>query len=339
MYWRILFCVRLALMTAMLCEQARADEPNLIAPIQSLHNNLVGDQDDLCFWIHPSDASLSLAIVSDKKANRVFTYDLAGKLQQTIELTKPGNIDIRQGIRLGGNNVDLVAVNSRGEVPSLRVFSMDSSSRLLIAIDGSGIPTRKNYGGCLGYDKQQERLWFFCTSETVGVTQYELTMNAARTISGKEVRRWDLGKCEGAVGDDEAQQVFVTVETEGVWCVGMSPDSGTPGQKILAIGQHGMQADLEGITLASLSSGTPVLIVSSQSINQFFVFERSSPWKHCGTFRIEGASDTDGIDLVQIEGLARFGGGIFGCHTSAVNHPVLLSAWDAIQKSFLPVTK
>ncbi len=39
---------------------------------QDPHQQEAGDQDDLCFWKHPSEAIKNRIIVSDKKANRVF---------------------------------------------------------------------------------------------------------------------------------------------------------------------------------------------------------------------------------------------------------------------------
>jgi 3-phytase len=313
--------------------QARGDDPIQVLPLLELHNELAGDQDDLCFWRHPHDPSQSLVIASDKKANRIFSYDLAGKVKQSIELAKPGNIDIRQGIRLGDRQWDIVAVNSRAADPALRVFSVDRISGRLAAIDGNGIPTRPNYGGCLSYDKKQQRLWFFCTSEAVGVTQYELTMSDADKVCGSEVRRWALGKCEGAVADDENLSVFITVESEGIWRVGMLPEDTAPGEKIIPVGRDGLTADLEGIALASLTDGTAAFVVSSQGSDQFFVFERTAPWKLCGTFRIQGAHATDGLDLIQADDFPGFEKGIFGCHTADNNHPILLASWSSILKN------
>ncbi len=322
----------LMLITSVLLLPNCAFGSDAVVPVQVLKNESVGDQDDLCFWQHPSEPSQSVVIASDKKANRVFTYDLSGNLKQTVELDKPGNIDIRQNIRLGGKEIDLVVVNIRAGQPALRVFSVDRTSGVLKAIDGNGIPTQPNYGGCLGYDKKQERLWFFCTSEEFGVTQYELSLSDSHLVQGHEVRRWDLGKCEGAVADDDAMTLFVAVENECVWRVGMLPEDSTPGERIVSVGENGVKADLEGMCLVKLPDSTPALIVSSQGADQFFVFERNAPYTFYGAFCVKGASGTDGIELLQTDAFKRFEGGIFGCHTDEKSHPILLSSWNAILK-------
>src|SRR5262245_22812927 len=53
------------------------------------------DQDDMCVWVHPADASQSTIITSDKKAKKLFVYDLEGKVIQTIPARHPGNVDVR----------------------------------------------------------------------------------------------------------------------------------------------------------------------------------------------------------------------------------------------------
>lgn len=303
---------------------------SVVKPTLELHNDLVGDQDDLCFWLHPTDPTQSLVIASDKKANLLFVYDLNGVVNQTIEVKKPGNIDIRQGVQFGKQVLDIAVVNSRDGQPSIRVFAIDAASRQLNAIDEGGIPTRPNYGGCLAYDKNQKRLWFFCTSEDVGVTQYELNMSDTKTIRGQEVRQIELGKCEGAVADDESKSLFVAVEDEGVWLFGMMPEDSATGEKIISVGVDGLQADLEGVTLARMPDKTAALIVSSQGANRFCIYERSKPWRQISAFAISGATSSDGIDLIQNDRLPNFGQGIFGCHTDTQKHPILLTPWSSI---------
>jgi myo-inositol-hexaphosphate 3-phosphohydrolase len=88
------------------------------------------------------------------------------------------------------------------------------------------------------------------------------------------------------------------------------------------------------MALATLPDTTPVLIVSSQGANRFFVYERNSPYKFRGAFSIAGARGTDGIDLIQSNVFTRFEGGIFGCHTDEQGHPILLTSWSLIVKTF-----
>jgi 3-phytase len=301
-----------------------------VKAIASLHNDAVADQDDLCFWTDPKDPTRCRVIVSDKKANLVFVYSLDGKLTQSVEVPKPGNIDIRHGVALGGQVTDIVAVNVRADGWKVRLFAVDPASQQLVPIDAGGISTQPNYGSCLASDMQKKKFWYISTSESSGVIQYEITRSLDGSLLCNQAKRWDLGKCEGVVADDDAGKFYVAVEQEGIWQFELDPTLNDPPQMIIPLGKNGLAGDLEGLTLAKLEGDRRVLIVSSQAQNQFFIFDRESPWSYRGKFEIEGVTQTDGIDLFQSQAIAAYPDGIFGCHTSQSGHPITLAAWKSI---------
>ncbi len=305
------------------------------APSVMLHNDAVGDQDDLCIWANGKDPSDSRVIVSDKKANSLFVYLLDGRLTQTIEVAKPGNIDIRRQVVFGGEAIqmqptDVVAFNVRADGWKVRVFSVNQSSSQLEPIDAGGFNTRPNYGSCLAYDSKSKRLFFIATSESSGVTQYELCRLIDGRLTCTEIKHWNLGKCEGIVADDESGEFYVAVEQEGIWKLDIDSNSHKAPELIVPLGKDGLAGDLEGLTLATLEDKSRVLIVSSQGLSKFFIFDRQSPWNRRGTFQIEGVTETDGIDLYQSNEFPDFAGGIFGCHTSQLQHPIVLTSWKDI---------
>src|SRR5688572_21968819 len=75
-------------------------EARAVTPSMKCSDRDSKDQDDMCIWVHPSDPSLSSIISSDKKANRLFVYDLEGRTLQSIPARQPGNIDMRYGFSL-----------------------------------------------------------------------------------------------------------------------------------------------------------------------------------------------------------------------------------------------
>ncbi len=80
----------------------------------------------------------------------------------------------------------------------------------------------------------------------------------------KKKRHWNLGKCEGAVADDESETFYVSVEDEGIWKFSFTEDQKTAPEFIIPLGRNGLAKDLEGLTLAQLEDQTKVIIVSSQ---------------------------------------------------------------------------
>src|SRR5262249_13006565 len=93
--------------------RADREAQNEIVPRRQLNAAAAKDQDDFCFWVSPDDSAESTIIASDKSAGALFVYDLSGKLLQHVAATKPGNIDIRQGVMLDGKPTDVVVVNQR----------------------------------------------------------------------------------------------------------------------------------------------------------------------------------------------------------------------------------
>ena len=51
-----------------------------VKSVVTLFGKGVKDQDDMCFWKHPTDPTKSLVIGSDKYAGRLVVYDLEGKV-------------------------------------------------------------------------------------------------------------------------------------------------------------------------------------------------------------------------------------------------------------------
>src|SRR5436190_5257666 len=132
----------------------------------------------MCIWLHPSDASLSLIIGSDKKANKLFVYDLEGKTIQTIPAEQPGNIDVRYRFPLRNQLVDLVAFNQR-DGSRIVVYKVDAPTRQLQRVDDGAIRTGNNYGGTLYRSPRTGRFYFVITSEKGDIEQYELADDGA----------------------------------------------------------------------------------------------------------------------------------------------------------------
>ena len=254
-------------------------------------NSQAVDQDDLCIFpaIRSDEARI---IVSDKAANQIFCYSVDGKLHDSVKVPYPGNIDIRGNVPWGEKPVDILVTNLR-ETQSLAVFQINASPFELQRIDKQ-ITTQENYGGALYRSQRTSRIYFFCTSKTSGVFQYELTWHEGK-VGAHQVRHFPLGMCEGAVADDQNGHLYVCEESVGVWKFPAEPDDQTPRVLLIPVGQNWIRGDVEGITLWR-SPSESWLVFSDQATSTFHAFDIEAN-QYIGAFRIEGAVRTDGVDI------------------------------------------
>ncbi|HYM82221.1 MAG TPA: phytase [Candidatus Limnocylindria bacterium] len=273
----------------------------------------VVDQDDMCIWIHPTDRSLSTVIASDKGAKKLFVYDLQGVRLQTIPIVgQPGNIDVRYHFPIAGGFVDIVVVNNR-DTRRIFVYQVDPGTRQLTRVDNGALITRDSYGSCLYKSPVSGSYYVFTTAESGGVEQHVLQDQAGQVTSTR-VRSWQLGgRTEGCVCDDENGTVYFGEETVGIWKFLAEPGD-TTGTLVAAVGDSGLVADVEGLTIYYAAGGGGYLLASSQGSDDFKVYNRQAPHSYVGTFEVIGVRNTDGIDVTNVSLGPEFPNGIFVAH-------------------------
>ncbi|WP_261340386.1 phytase [Schlesneria paludicola] len=171
------------------------------------------------------------------------------------------------------------------------------------------------------------------------IGQYELSWSGQGTVTGTRVRGWSLKACEGAVADDATGTFHVAEEDPGIWKLPAEPTDPTPPLQILKVGENGLVADLERLTLAKFDQGAEWLVISSQGSNSFRVFESRAPHQFVGPFTIAGAVAFDGIDLSTRQLGSTFPRGAFGCHTDVDGHPILLADGEQIRQQLVSQAK
>src|SRR5688572_292639 len=257
------------------------------------------DEDDMCFWVHPTDPSLSTVIVTDKFAGRIYVYDLAGSLLQELPSPSPRNADTRYGVPFGDTCIDVVAMTDRTE-DIIRVYAVDRATRRLTRIDDGLVYTHDNYGFTL-YQHSDGQLWGLTGDRYSGLMrQFALIDNGAGQMSGFETS-WTFHetRVEGVVADDETGYYYIGEETVGIWRVDVFDH--TDRTLIARVGDAtGLEGDIEGLALYYAAGGEGYLIASSQGDNKFTVIDRKPPHRGRGNFRVEGVRLTDGIDVLNM---------------------------------------
>jgi 3-phytase len=264
--------------------------------------------DDSAIYADPNDPAASV-VFADNKADTgggIGVFDMKGHLLHVWNngKSKIGNVDVRPDFPLGGRSIVLVGANNRSD-NKLIFWQWDTSSRTLSAPIGTGTSTvSPNYGFCLYRSAASGKFYAFVTQETDPSTmeQYELSDDGGK-VGAKKVRSFEVGSItEGCVADDELGSLYVAQEDVAVWRYGAEPDAGSSRTQVVRVGEHGLAADFEGLSLAKGPGNTGYLVVSSQGNNTFGVFDRQgNAFERSFTVGangdIDAVSETDGLDI------------------------------------------
>jgi 3-phytase len=266
--------------------------------------------DDPAVWIHPSDPALSLILGTNKKGG-LHLFHLDGRQLSVASPTAlPNNVDVIYGFPLGQKPTDLAISLCRDKkLPSVRVWKIDPNTRTLEEISGpNGIKVFNGdigYGSCTYSSRKTGKQYFYVNHKDGRFEQYALEDAGDGKVKGTRVRTFKVSsQAEGCVADQETGAFYVSEENVGLWRFSAEEDGGEEGKLIAKVGEHGLTADCEGVTIYYAAGGKGYVILSSQGNNTFKVFDRSPNNAFIGTIdpaagKLGKVSGTDGLDVTN----------------------------------------
>lgn len=313
-----------------------------------------GDADDPAIWIHPATPTKSVVIGTDKDDNGgLYVWDLEGKQLQYVALGRPNNVDVRYGMTVGGQPIDIAVTNSRSNPKQIKVYKISSLDGTLTDITTSnGILTPElgdPYGVCL-YQRPSDGAMFVIESTQSGAKsnlhQYRLEDDGQGKVKGTYVRTFGNNMIrryvEGLVADDELGYVYASDETYAIRKFYADPARGNDDQ-IAAFGfADGISGDREGLAIYKCPNGMGYLLASNQSGTDVKVYRREGddgdPHKHnlLTTIKTNGSSQTDGLDVTNRPSSDKFPRGFLITHNSPGDNYKLYS-WEDIAQNYLRI--
>lgn len=306
--------------------------------------------DDPCIWVHPSDPSLSWIIGTDKDETSagLRVYDLGGVEIFKTENGKMNNVDIRYGFELGGEIIDIVTAGERLS-NTLAIFKVDPEKRTLMDIAAGQVSLGiKVYGSCMYKNINTNEIYAIVNDKNGNVEQYLLVDNGQGLVNATLVRTLKLSsQLEGCVADDILGNLYIGEEEKGIWKFGANPDDGDNGVLVDELGTH-LTADVEGLTLYYSGDSTGYLLASSQGNNTYAIYKREGDNQYIGQFSIadgkviDGVTDTDGIDVCNLNLGSQFPNGFFVAQdgvNDVGNQSFKVVPWENIAISFKPPLK
>jgi 3-phytase len=283
---------------------AEKTEPVLInARIKTDDIGESGDAaDDPAIYINQKDPAKSLVIGTNKKSG-LRVYDMAGHLVQSLNDGAMNNVDLRDRVIIHGKKETLIAAGNRS-TNSMDFYIVNKSSNRLQALSlGKHNAGIEIYGSCLYTNTRSKKTYFFGTSKSGEVAQWEILSSGAGLFELKRVRDLRLSsQVEGCVADDHYAYLYVGEEDVGIWRFGAEPDDQSAPLLIDSTNEQGhLVADVEGLAIYQ-SAHHGYLLASSQGENAYNIYSRKNA-AYIGKFQLmfnnKLLEDTDGIAITS----------------------------------------
>lgn len=258
--------------------------------------------DDPAIWKHPTDASKSLIVGTDKRAG-IHVYDMAGKAISFTPSPRLNNVDLRDGVAVNGKRSVLVAASDRRDElnAAIALFTLDTGASKLVPLANLPVGPGEAYGMCLWQRKSNGKLYAFLVLKDGRIDQVELNLAGAQA-SGKVVRQMKLGtQSEGCVVDDRTGLLYVAEEDVGLWRFDARPNASTKPKALGRADGKQLVADAEGLAIAPSGKSGGYLLASSQGDYAYTLYALRDG-RYLGRFRIaagavDAVQETDGLEL------------------------------------------
>lgn len=339
----IAFLLLSILLTACKDDKLAPVAANAVKPT-TVTEPLPHDTDDPSIWIHPTDASKSIIVGTDKDTDgALYAFDLKGKiLKKSIVLKRPNNVDIAYGLIIDGKKVD-IAVTTERESNKIRIFSLPD----LEPIDNGGISVFEGESfrdpmGISLYTRPSDKKIFAIVGRKSGPSgsylwQYELSGNG-KFAAAKVVRKFGSysGKkeIEAIAVDNELGTVYYCDEQVGIRKYKADPAL-NDNKELALFGQKGFKADNEGIAIYKKTDSTGYILVSNQQANTFMVYPREGAKGNPNDYPLLAEIPTstiecDGADVTSLNLGGPYQNGLFVAMSNGMTFQYY--AWDLIQK-------
>ena len=304
--------------------------------------------DDPAIWVDRNDPSRSI-IIGTQKQSGLYVYDLHGAVLQFLPDGRMNNIDLRDDFQLGDRTVSLAVASNRTS-DTLSIYRVDPVTRRLVNVADGVQPTGfvDPYGLCMYRSARSGDTYVFVTDSNGPVRQWRLSDAGNGRVRANVVRDISFAtQTEGCVADDEAGILYVAEEDVGLWRISAEPDGGVTPTSVTTVAANGaLKDDLEGIGLYDLGDGRGYLLVSSQGNNTYAVFRREGSNEYVGSFSlladaargIDGASETDGLEVLSANLGGPYAGGILVAQDGRniappQNQNFKITPWSAIAEA------
>jgi 3-phytase len=320
---------------------------------------VASDPDDPAIWIHPSDASRSLILGTNKTpapSGALVVFGLDGRSRQVIDgIDRPNNVDVEYGLNLGGRRTDIAVLTERLK-RRLRVFRINANEGNVTDIGATGLSVFDGQPGERGapmgialYKRPRDGAIFAVVGRKEGpntgyLWQYRLEDDGSGHVKATKVREFGRfsgkGEIEAIAVDDELGYVYYADEGDGIHKWHADPDHPKSASELAHFGRDGFRGDREGIALYTLGDGKGYILCTDQidGNSEYRVYRREgkpgNPHDHSEVVTVfrGGADSTDGLEATSAALGPRFRHGLVVAMNSGGRN-FLVYDWSDIVKA------
>ena len=339
----ILSLMAVSVLVSCKSSQLAAIRPDALKPIV-VTQPTPHDTDDPAIWIHPTDATKSLIIGTDKDSEGgLYVYDLNGRIiNKSVVLKRPNNVDIAYGLLIGNKKTD-IAVTTERETNKIRIFSLPD----LKPIDNGGIEVftgeaLRDPMGISLYTRPSDKAVFAIVGRKTGPSgsylwQYQLSDAGNGNVAATAVRKFGTfsGKkeIEAIAVDNELGFIYYSDEQFGVRKYNADPAAKNDSE-LASFAHTGFKADHEGIAIYKKTATTGYILISNQQANTFMVYPREGANGNHNEYPLLAEIPTstiecDGADVTAINLGAQFPNGAFVAMSNGMTFQ--LYDWNQLQ--------
>lgn len=274
--------------------------------------------DDPAIWIHPTNPDESFIIGSNKRGG-IVVYDLDGRQIHYSEIGRINNIDVAYNLKLSDRTIDICGGTNRTD-QTLDLYEINPTTGELEFILNEKVKSTVNdvYGFCF-YNSPLDGTNYAILCGKDGVIEQYKVIEGGEYLELELLRSFDIGtQPEGLVADHKHGYLYIGEENKCIWKYNAEPNSNEYSQIPMTTEQENtnIEYDIEGLTIYYTSSDDGYLLASSQGNNSFAIYKRTGNNDYIGSFKIvegefDGNTDTDGIDVLNLNLGASYPNGIF----------------------------
>lgn len=316
---------------------------------------VITDADDAAIWTHSTDPSKSLIIGTDKGSNLnggLVTWKLDGTQKQRINLDRPNSVDVRAGLKLGTQSLDIVAVTLRDN-RQVRIFKVDPITLTLTDIttpDTSNVLNKmfKSPYGLTLYRRPLDGAVFVIASSRDDafkdkLWQIQLQADGPNHVKGVFVRAFGAfnGIVEAMVADDELGYLYAMEEKVGIHKHYADPQKGN--NRLVFLGnEDNLASKYEGLALYKCKDGTGYLLATCPPIAGIRIYRREGengdPHQHrvVTTIQDVNAVAGEGLEATNLPHGDTFPQGLVVWHNQAGKN-FRLYGWEDIAQETLTI--